>query len=89
LQPRTFSHTSRFSGLAQRFIDKITTFDDLYVSYRKHVADKARLYLFGIARNGIRKIMSQIAHRLWKRLAGAVFEVVAVPRNLTFSQFKV
>jgi SRSO17 transposase len=39
-------------------------FDDLFVSYRKIVADKARLYLFGIARNGIRKNMSQIAHRV-------------------------
>jgi SRSO17 transposase len=48
--------------LAQRFIRKIATFDDLFISYRKCVADKARLYLFGIARNGLRKNMSQIAH---------------------------
>jgi SRSO17 transposase len=50
--------------LAQRFVRKIATFDDLFVSYRKSVADKARLYLFGIARNGLRKNMSQIAHHV-------------------------
>lgn len=50
--------------MAQRFIHKISTFDDLFISYRKSVADKARLYLFGISRNGLRKNMSQIAHRV-------------------------
>jgi SRSO17 transposase len=64
LQPRPISPANHFRDLAQRFITKITTFDDLFVSYRKRVADKARLYLFGIARNGIRKNMSQIAHRI-------------------------
>ncbi len=34
------------------------------ISYRKTVTGKARLYLYGIVRNGIRKNMSQIAQRV-------------------------
>jgi SRSO17 transposase len=50
--------------LAQRFVRKIATFENIFVSYRKNVLDKARLYLFGIARKGLRKNMSQIANRV-------------------------
>ena len=47
-----------------RFDQKIDTFDSDFISYRKTVTDKARLYLYGIVRNGIRKNMSQIAQRV-------------------------
>jgi SRSO17 transposase len=36
----------------------------LFISYRRSVADKVRLYLFGIAKKNLRKNMSQIAHRV-------------------------
>lgn len=63
-QTRSFSPTSHFVDLRQRFVDKITKFDDLFISYRESVADKARLNFLGIARNGIRKNMSQIARHI-------------------------
>ncbi len=48
--------------MGKRFDRKIDSFERLFVSYRKKVGDKARLYLYGISRNGIRKNMSRIAH---------------------------
>jgi SRSO17 transposase len=50
--------------VGNRFDQKIDTFDCNFVSYRKKVTDKARLYLYGIVRDGIRKNMSQIAQRI-------------------------
>jgi SRSO17 transposase len=50
--------------VGNRFDQKIDTFDSDFISYRKKVTDKARLYLYGIVRDGIRKNMSQIAQRI-------------------------
>jgi SRSO17 transposase len=50
--------------LARRFQEKTSSFDDLFVSYRKKVSDKARMYLCGLVRDDIRKNMYQMTQRI-------------------------